>query len=118
MKKTSSTQAQSTSQTDARQALDNGSLGNTGSGSTVAGMAALSGSGNTINMLDGGLIDSAFAYLTERDASGAKQVDTMLDTSRSAIELAVAQNSESKANTTMIYALSAVAAVMVLKGVK
>lgn len=118
MKKSSSSQAQTTQQTDARLVVDGGSLGNTGAGATVAGVAAVSGTGNILNMLDGGVIESAFKYLTARDVSGAKQVDTMLDTSRSAMEKAIAINAESKTNNTMIYALSAVAAVLVLKGMK
>lgn len=118
MKKSKSSQTQTTQQTDARLVVDGGSLGNTGAGATVAGANAISGTGNTINLLDGGLIESAFAYLTARDVSGAKQVDTMLDTSRSAVEKAIAINAESKTNNTMIYALSAVAAVLVLKGMK
>jgi len=118
MKSSKSSQSQTTSQTDARQVVDGGSLGNTGSGAVVAGALAQSGSGNVVNMLDGGLIEAAFSYLKERDASGARQIDALLDTSRSAVELSVKNNESSKANTTMIYAVSAVAAVLILKGVK
>jgi hypothetical protein len=115
-KSSKSSQSQSTSQTDARLVVDGGSVGNSGAGGQAAGLIA--GTGNTINMLDGGLIEAAFAYLTERDASGSRQVDALLDTSRSAVEMSIKNNESSKANQTMIYAVSAVAAVLILKGFK
>lgn len=121
MKSSKSSQSQQTSQTDARQVVDGGSVGISGSNSsaTIAGTAAVSGTGNTINMFDGGLIESAFAYLKERDASGAQQVNAILDTSRSAIEQAVRREPEGiNPNTVAILAASAVGLVLLMKGAK
>lgn len=71
----------------------------------------------SINVTDGGIIQSAFAYLKERDASGAKQVDALLNTAASSVSAAMSntKTAESKANDTMIYALAAVAAVLIFK---
>lgn len=71
----------------------------------------------SINITDGGIIKSAFDYLSARDASGAKQVDALLNTAASSVSAAMSntKTAESKANDTMIYALAAVAAVLIFK---
>lgn len=54
-KKSSSSQSTTAYNTDSRFVADAGSVG-------------ISGSGNTVNMTDGGLIEDAFAYLSQADA--------------------------------------------------
>ncbi len=71
----------------------------------------------SINVTDGDIIKAAFDYLKVGDASRAKQVDALLDTSKSAVAAAMESNesAESLASKTMIYALAAVAAVLIFR---
>ena len=117
-KKSSSSQSQSTNQTDARQVVDGGSIGNSGTGG-AAGQNAIVGSGNSLVVTDHGLVEGALEYLQARDIAGAKQTDAILNVSGDLAKAAVEKAGPQTTMQTMIYAaLGGLAVAVAMKGMK
>lgn len=114
-KKSSSTQQQSTSQTDARQVVDGGSIGNSGAGG-AAGQVAVAGSNNSLVVTDHGLIKSAFDYLMARDIAGAAQTDAILNVSGDLARNALEKAGASDTMKTALYVALGGLAVMAVAG--
>lgn len=115
-KKSSSQQSQSTNQTDARQVVDGGSVGNTGSGGAAGGDLAIAGSGNSVVMTDHGLIAGALEYMMARDVAGAEQTDKILNVSGELAKNALEKAGDADTIKTALYVALGGMAVVFLGG--